>query len=374
MNAKAHTNMFTKCVLVASLVMLSACGSVNQIASGDKINYRGNLQTTSSLEVPPTIDFVRSQPNYAAPDSQTFSQLLKQRQAKESGGVLPSTLNARIEKDGQRRWLVINQPAEDVWPRLEKFWLDMGFTLEVKSAETGIMETNWLENKKGLPGDGLKNLLGSLINYVTSSDKKDKFRTRIERNKNETEIYVTHYGAEEDFIDKNKDVSKWSSRASEPEIEAEILRKMMLSLGLNAEQSNFLANNYQNQPANYTKNNTQTAAINNKTLTELNLMQTQGNAWRLVGMALDRANFNIAERNLEKNYYIVEYIKPETFNQQTGFWDRVKMGKNAESLRRAKPFKILIEANNSASTVKVVSEHQDDLSHSRILKVIQENL
>jgi len=57
----------------------------------------------------------------------------------------------QIDKTG--RWLVIKETPEQLWPQLLEFWHNSGFTVETESPQTGIMETNWAENRAKIPQD-----------------------------------------------------------------------------------------------------------------------------------------------------------------------------------------------------------------------------
>ena len=50
--------------------------------------------------------------------------------------MLPTPEGVRIEKAGAQRWLVVNAPAEKIWPVMREFWIDQGFAVRVENAET----------------------------------------------------------------------------------------------------------------------------------------------------------------------------------------------------------------------------------------------
>ncbi len=369
--------MRIKYICLLSALLINGCSTINNLTEGDKINYRQGLATTSPLEIPPQISKQDINASYIAPDSKTFTQFIEQRSSQNK--VLSSVPDARIERDGQRRWLVVNKPASEIWSKLEKFWTDLGFKLEYNSPETGIMETNWLENKAGAPNDALRKLLSKIIDFAFSSEKKDKFRTRIENNNGSTEIYVTHQGVEEQFSDKSKDSTKYYKREADPEIEAEILRKMMLSLGLNEQQANYLSQELKKPENNskLTKSDKLATSAKNEKLESLVSDGTPENTWRAVGIILDRASFTIESRNLANLEYKIRYLDPEQFNQQPGFWSRLTKGQKIEELRKSKLYtiKILLEQSKSRVIILDSNNNQDkSMSTQKILSVIQENI
>lgn len=380
------SNSLKKIGMIALAANLAACGNFNEFVGGDKVNYRAGLQTTSPLEIPPSVSQVQTQANFTAPDTQTFSQYVKKREAATTGVLTQSTVG-RIEREGNKRWLVVNLPAQEVWPKLEKFWGDLGFQLEEKSPELGVMQTNWLENKAGVPNDnGLRALMSSLMTFAFSADKKDKFRTRIERAPNgETEIYITHSGVEEQFSDKKKETSKYYARPEDHDLVAEIYRKLIIELGMNKMQADYLAKNYLDKSATQNSNSNSTANMpaaqiqpmldtfdtsakqsnitqnNNIKNNILNNEQviinatSQEQAARRLAMVLDRASFKIDDKKVytEQPFWLISYTSPEQFNQQAGFWQRIKSGKNADELRKSRQFKITLTSNSNQNIYNV---------------------
>ncbi len=99
------------------------------------------------------------------------------------------------------------------------------------------METDWAENRAKLPQDIIRGTLGKLVDSVYSTGELDRFRTRLERTPNGTEIFVSHRGMEEVYNTARKDQTVWQPRATDPELEAEFLRRLMVKLGVSQEQS-----------------------------------------------------------------------------------------------------------------------------------------
>ena len=62
-----------------------------------------------------------------------------------------------------------------------KFWLDIGFVLAIEQPGSGVMETDWAENRAEMPPDFLRSTLGKFADLFYTTYKRDKFRTRIER-------------------------------------------------------------------------------------------------------------------------------------------------------------------------------------------------
>ncbi len=371
MNFKLKSTMIT---LSTTLLMLSlsGCKAVGGLSEGDKVNYKNGQNTTSYLELPPNVNKQDLPIPFVAPDGQTFSQFVQQKNQGQNGKVLTDSANVRIERDGQRRWLVVNKSPSEVWPQIEQFWFDLGFKLETNSPDTGIMETNWLENKKNAPNDALRKLLSSIVDFVFSSDQKDRFKTRLEFINGSTEIYVTHQTIEEQFSDAKKESTKWYNKTSDPEVEAEVLRKMVLSLGLNKQQADYLAKEYQKIPAKQEKNNV--AASNAaQMLTELQLPTTTANAWRVLGIGLDRAGFMVENRDAGQMSYKIRYLDPSQFNQKVGFFARLVKGQKIDDVRKSKLYTLKVSASSNGTDSKINVLDLDNVN-AAINSQIQHNI
>ena len=229
----------TRLSLLALVMALSACST--SILEGDKIDYKSAAKG-SSLEVPPDLTQLSRDSRYAMPGGSVSAAAMQAGQAAQpSGNANAAALSlgdVRIERDGSQRWLVVNRPADKLWEPVRDFWLESGFTLAQSEANVGIMETDWAENRAKLPQDFIRSTIGKLMESLYSTGERDKFRTRLERNANgSTEIYITHRGMVEVYGNVTKDSTVWQPRPSDPELETEFLRRLMVKLGVSQEQA-----------------------------------------------------------------------------------------------------------------------------------------
>ena len=179
--------------LTAMAFSLAACTTVFE---SDKVDYKATKKA-APLDIPPDLTQLQKDNRYAVPDGRgvaTASGFQQQRDANgtaaapvgvpaASGDAIGpvSTEAVRIERAGNERWLVVKQTPEQLWPQLEQFWHDSGFTVETENAQAGTMETNWAENRAKIPQDFIRSTLGKLIDSVYSTSERDRFRTRLER-------------------------------------------------------------------------------------------------------------------------------------------------------------------------------------------------
>jgi outer membrane protein assembly factor BamC len=302
----------------------SGCGMVES----KKIDYK-SAQTQPTLEVPPDLVAPASDNRYAVPDTQskgtaTLSTYNQERKTAPTSSttLLPEPDKVRIERAGTQRWLVVQATPQQVWPVLKDFWQENGFIINIDSPETGVMETDWAENRAKIPQDGIRNLLGKVIDGIYSTAERDKFRTRVETGKDgTTEIYISQRGMEEVYATEGKDQTKWQPRPPDPELEAEMLRRLMLRFGVEENRAESLLAN-QNTPD-------QARVVKEAGMPVLEMDESFERAWRRVGLALDRVGFAVEDRDRSKGVYFVRYIDPgidnnsksdEGFFAKFAFW------------------------------------------------------
>ena len=156
------------------------------------------------------------------------------------------------------------------------------------------METDWAENRANLPQTGLRKLLGRALDTVYDSGMRDMFRTRVEKVNGGVEIYISHRGMEEVYTSTNKDSTIWQPRAADPELEVELLRRLMVALGTNEADAKAALQN--------STNTLKGASIQGDQLIVNDSME---NAWRRVGQVLDRAGLSVTDRDISQRVYYV---------------------------------------------------------------------
>jgi len=380
--------------LSMAAVLLGGCATVEQvkdIMGGPKTDYKSAAKSLPPLEIPP--DLTRpantdrfSVPNSPAGASTTFSEYAANRTAGPRAGtsdILPEVGKIRMERAGSQRWLVIPEPPEKVWPVVKEFWQGSGFLVNVENPEAGVMETDWAENRAKLPQDWIRSSLGRLLDQLYSTGERDKFRTRLERSADgkSTEVYISHRGLEEVLRSSpggggvRDSQPVWQARPSDPDLEAEFLRRMMVRFGVDESRAKEqLAGAARIERAKLVKAPDGSGAID--------VDEPFDRAWRRVGLALDRVGFTVEDRDRSKGYYFVRYVNPE-IDAATGKKDEGLLGKLAfwrSSTPDAKPeqFRVLVKnAPNDATQISVLDKNGgNDKSESatRILGLLHTQL
>lgn len=358
----------TRLSLLALAMALSACAALE----GDKIDYKSAAKG-STLEVPPDLTQLSRDSRYAVPGGPVSAAALQAGQAAQpSGTANAATLqlgDVRIERDGNQRWLVVNRPADKLWEPVRDFWQENGFNLTQAESNVGIMETDWAENRAKLPQDFIRSTLGKMLDSLYSTGERDKFRTRLERNANGgTEIYISHRGMIEVYGTTTKDNTVWQPRPSDPELETEFLRRLMVKLGVSQEQSRAIAA----APAPRAQT-ARMATVNNQPVVQLD--EGFDRAWRRVGLALDRTGFTVEDRNRNEGTYFVRYVAPNADKKEPGFF-----GKLFSSSSAATPplkYRIVVRSQGESTTVSVLNAAgapDTSANAERIVRVITDDL
>jgi outer membrane protein assembly factor BamC len=372
---------------IAAALVLASCSSLSSIElPSKKVDYKSATQLPP-LEIPPDLTRPSADDRFVVPDvnpkgTATFSAYSKERSGEAqpvNSTVLPSQENARIERAGTQRWMVVKGDPDTLWPVVKDFWQEIGFVVNVEMPEAGVMETDWAENRAKLPDGFIRNTLGKLLDSIYSTSERDKFRTRLERSseKGMTEIYVSHRGMEEVYVTPDRDQTKWQPRPPDPELEAEMLRRLMVRFGVQQDRAK----------AQLTASTAAAAApraklSSGKGSTGTLLLDEQfDRAWRRVGLALDRVGFTVEDRDRSKGVYYVRYIDPELDNKnykpQGGWLSKLKFWESSSSKPKTEQYRIVVKDIESGAEVNVLNKEgarEQSETASRILSLLYEQL
>ncbi|HXH01909.1 MAG TPA: outer membrane protein assembly factor BamC [Candidatus Competibacteraceae bacterium] len=300
-------------LLALGVVTLAACSSSGSIIPDRRPDYR-NSKLTSPLEVPPdltntTIDETLVVPEINPSGSASLSDYASERSDGRVAGaeaVLVQPDSMVIKNEGGRRWLQVEASPEVLWPRLKDFWLANGLTLAKEDPRTGIMETEWAENRADIPEDLIRSVLKKALDFAYSAPTRDKFKLRLERMGSGTAVFLTHYGMQEVSRGRDGETIVWEPRPADPELEAEMLNRLMVSLGASEKRA----------AAELAKSGQSTAAANASRVLrqpradgtqQLLVAQDYDTTWRRVGLALDSGNFTVEDQDRQNGLYLVEY-------------------------------------------------------------------
>ncbi|MFN9745192.1 MAG: outer membrane protein assembly factor BamC [Betaproteobacteria bacterium] len=346
-------------LLAATLALLAGCGSLG----GDSVDYRGTVVRQQPLDVPPDLTQLARESRYQSQGGVVSAAAANAPAAPKAAAQAPGATavaltavgDLRIERSGQQRWLVASRPPEQLWPQLRPFWEGRGFQIAMEDAKAGVIETNWAENRGKLPKDVVRNVLGRLAGNLFDTGERDQFRTRLERvdlggGKVGTEVFISHRSIEEAVISptgaRDDDSTRWKLRPSDPQLEAEMLARLMVALG-----------GVRDEPAARAVVAAAPEAPARARLvvdgTALEIDEAFDRAWRRVGLALDRGGFTVEDRDRTLGLYYVRYIDPKSIGkEEPGFWSRL-IGKTDNPLE-VRRFRVVVRANGAQTVVAIL--------------------
>ncbi|QEL65632.1 outer membrane protein assembly factor BamC [Oryzomicrobium terrae] len=363
---------------------VAAASGCSVLPESKKIDYKSaGKSQVPSLEIPPDLTAPSKDDRFSVPDiggkgSATFSAYSAERDPKaqvQNSTVLPQVEKTHIERSGSQRWLVVDQTPDKVWDTVKEFWQETGFIIKTEQPDAGVMETDWAENRAKIGEDFLRNTLGKLLDSLYSTGERDKFRTRLEpgAQPGTTDIFISHRGMEEVYITTEKDQTRWQPRAADPELEAEMLRRLMLRFGVEEKraEAQIAASGKPVEKARVVKNSDGTAQVM--------VDERFDRAWRRVGLALDRVGFTVEDRDRSKGLFFVRYVDPEAdaANKDPGLLSKLAFWKSTPKPENNTQYRIFVRDGGDATQVQVLTrEGGSDTSDTakRILALLYDQL
>lgn len=364
--------LIQRLALLGLTLGLTAC----TVLEGEKIDYK-SAQQAPSLAVPPDLTQLSRENRYAIPGGAVSASAYQMGQNAPTGVAVAAmnVADVRIEREGNQRWLVIKRPADDLWDPVRDFWQENGFLLAMDQRNIGIMETDWAENRAKIPQDFIRNTIGKVFDSLYSTSERDKFRTRLERRADGgTEIFISHRGMVEVFASgatkdqrNNETGTVWQPRPADPELETEFLRRLMVKLGVNEEQSRAVAASGGGRSV------ARAATVDGLPVVQID--EGFDRAWRRVGLSLDRTGFTVEDRDRSQGTYFVRYVEPNPDRAEPGFFSRL-FGSSARQNLPVK-YRVVLKSAGEATTVSVLDTNgapDRSANASRIVNVIAQDL
>jgi len=275
------------------------------------INYYANNSVTS-LEVPPDL----TSPSYensfrlsefASGIDTNMVNLTNSEIENNDKKILVAPSDISVKKSGNRRWLEVNKDSETIWKLSNQFLKELGFTIKNSNKKIGIMETNFLENRKPeIPAQTMGFFRSALqatienVNYTLPS--VDKYKIRIEPKSDFiTEVYLSVNSMAEVISGSgNNETTLWQNSEKDYALEAEMLYRLMVYLGgdsakarekiISAKENNKVVVNVKDGLNGYAK-----------LVFNLNLIDT----WDNISWAISETNVQIEDRDIkERAFYI----------------------------------------------------------------------
>ncbi len=350
MKSSGPFTILARVLCAAALAGLSLAGCESMPSLGKKIDYH-SVGSAPALELPPDLVAPQYDDRY---NVATASGLAARDATKPKADqvAVNATPDARIAKSGNERWLVVRSTPEDVWKVTRQFWLDNGFTLTVEKPDTGVMETDWAENRADIPNDFIRSTIGKYFDAFYNTYKREKYTTRIERGTESgtVEVYISARIMEQVPTETDKSGGKsgfaWGLMPPNPGLEAQFLGRLMMRFGVPESQATQMATAPAPTPDRARLEKTATGT------SQLVLDDSFDRAWRRVGLALDRSGFTVVDRDRSKGLYFVRYQNPDVDpKKEEGFLSKLMFWK--DTTEKPEQYRIIVADATSKSLISV---------------------
>jgi outer membrane protein assembly factor BamC len=370
---------FTSRVLLA-LVMLpavTACSWLDKVFPDRSRDYQ-KAKPTTSLEVPPDLTTTPVTDSLVVPsDSTTLSGYTTARKTlgdrAGDSAVLPSQESLSLERYQDRAWLVVQGEPAAVWPEAREFWLENGFFIMTEDPATGILETDWAENRAKIPQGPVRKLIGRVWDQAYSSAYRDRYRMRLERGEKPgtTELFISHQGVEEILTsESDESATVWGPRPKDPGLESAMLKRMMIYLGVQPERAEKML--AEEKPAQIHAELIQ----RDSGQATLVVHDDYSKAWRNVGIVLDRVDFAVEDRDRLQGIYYVRYNDPLKGQKDKGLLSKLAFW-SSDDEQKVQHYQIKLSDDGTDTRVVVLNEAGDpeaSVTGVRILTLLYEEL
>ena len=154
--------------------------------------------------------------------------------------VLAKVDSLQLESRSGLYWLSVEEPVANLYQMVKNFWAAEGYRLVIDEPVIGVMQTEWIFKEVGGEKE-TQSWWEKLLLTKDLSAIQDQFKTRIERDEasGRSRIYIVHRGTEYKHVLETArsapgsgDDNDWQFRRNEPELEVEMLSRLMVYLGL----------------------------------------------------------------------------------------------------------------------------------------------
>ncbi len=368
-------------IFCTALIALAGCSTLG--SDGKRIDYGAEAKQLPSLEVPPDLTVPGSDDRFRIPQSDgsaiaTYSDYSKDGSRSRMATVLPELQWVHLERDGARRWLVVRDTPDNVWPVVKAFFEETGLPVRSEDPAAGIMETEWAENRALSSRTDKTNLASNSFDEARTAKSRDRYIARLERGQDvaSTSVYLTHNGIKE-VLSLNGSNLKWKARPDDPELAAIMLQRLMMRLGAGELQAALALDNASETPVVPTAGtpDSQSEPVGTASLREVSggtvmiLMNDPfDRAWRKVGLAIENSALAIEDKDREQGIYYLRPIKIER-----GWFDSLKFWKSDQDTDR----KYRVNVKDRGATCEVTITDQAGASNKagkQMLEALYKNI
>jgi len=277
----------------------------------------------------------------------------------------------KLERDGGLRWLTVQGDATRVWSQVREYFIRKEIKLTLDDPNQRVLETEWISRPVSL-GTGF---ISGLFSKLHSSGLQDKYRVRIEAGRvpQTAEVYVVHQLLEEVVVEGGGVQviqTKWLPRPGDPQMEAEMLNKLMAFLDAGTPDS---------LKAVAQAVETRGDGVQRTDKGLLLVTEDMDAAWRRVGQVLERSGVTIEDRDRTVGIYYVQFKSSSGKEKSVSLFgwlvgDKVEEGKEVVNSDR---FQVALKSVDGGVRIRVnnvAGEPATSKSGEELTSLLQQQL
>lgn len=231
----------------------------------------------------------------------------------------------KIQRLGERQWLVVGDPPATVWPVVKQFLGDNGVSVAAESPAGGRVDGSWLEVADKEYGDVVRGVLRDVKGEASAFTGRDRVRFRIEHGirLGSSEVHVRH---ENDAL--GEPVEAWPEASALPDVEEQLLHEFggYYGAGVTAQSISMIALDIASSEKAVVERDEQGYPL-------LRLNVDFERAWAVVGQALQRAELDVKQLERSSGSFQVEVDLSRLGENRPGFFSRFIPGRGGTRLR-----------------------------------------
>lgn len=326
---------------LAVVLLASGCGI---LAERDSAGREG---LDPDLVVPPDLVMPQTDPAFRIPEAGDSVSSTVAAGAQEGAGtqrVLPEPKDMTLHREGSVRWLqVADLPPEVLWERLEAFFESEGIELERNDPRRGILETAWIESGADAPVEGgLRQLFAGIFGNTYDAGMRHRYRLRVEPEGDGAVVFVSHRGLVE--VAEREDLVRWAVAPTDPEAEARMLVRIMVSLGEDPQQASDAVAEAADAAPEMVLRDVEEGP-------ELWVRGDYDPVWRRTGVMLDRASLLVQDYDREAGHYEVIYRPAEQERPSGGFLSRLLGNGGGPALEEGARYRLHLQRQDDGVAV-----------------------
>ena len=225
----------------------------------------------------------------------------------------------RIKKLGERRWIVVGETPDQVWPAVKQFLADNGVGIAGQRAEEGLILSEALKVEDEEYADVVRAVLRSTKRGAGSFDGIDQILFRVEQGirRGSAEVHVRHVNEK-----TSPDKINWPEKSSTVAIEAELVNELgaYFAAGLAQPSVSIVGRQI--------STGSKAAVRDDEGYPVLHLNVDFERAWATVGKALERSEMNVTALHRDEGYFEVDIDNEILTGESEGLFRRMIPGRS----------------------------------------------